>query len=117
MLNMKTEPLENNAVKLILEGEAKIENIAEIKEKFIEILNSAEGLELDYQGLKDTDLSFLQLLCSAHRTFMSKGKYFKFAGDVTEELAKNVDKHGYRRHVGCKYDKDCTCIWKLEEAE
>ena len=53
---------------LKLDGSWTIERAQELKHALVEALKDSDHITIETEGLREVDLSALQLLCSAHRT-------------------------------------------------
>lgn len=100
---------EANVVKL--EGSWTIERASELKGVLLEALNSGESIVVDLEGLKDLDLSFMQLFCSAHRTSLRDGKRIVLCERKSQSLKQMVRKAGFVRTLGCHKDPNKECLW------
>jgi ABC-type transporter Mla MlaB component len=93
---------------LRVSGEAGIAFILQLKTALADALREHPDLTVDCQGVTDADFSFLQLLCSAHRTFQS----LRLAPTCREALGGVMERAGLERFQGCclVVDKN-SCIW------
>lgn len=93
---------------LRVSGEASIVYIRQLKAALVEALREHPDLTVDCQGVTDADFSFLQLLCSAHRTFQS----LRLTPACHEALGGVMESAGLERFQGCclAIDKH-SCIW------
>jgi anti-anti-sigma regulatory factor len=104
------ESIENNAVKF--KGDLTIEHAAELQAFLLESLNQRDRLHLVFENVTEVDISFLQLLCSAHRTAVKTNKTLILDGHRPEPLRLAVVDGGFVRQEGCVLDVRHTCIWK-----
>jgi anti-anti-sigma regulatory factor len=95
---------------LVISSGLTIEHAAELKETLMKSLENASHVMLNMDGVTETDLSCLQLLCSAHRTFVNAKKSVELAGtsDVLKQAALDA---GYKRTFGCTQETEKTCFW------
>ncbi len=63
-----------NMVILRLGGEAIIESAVELKKALLKSMEQADNILIDTEKVTAADLSFLQLLCSAHRSCLNSEK-------------------------------------------
>lgn len=96
---------------LIMSGALTIVNASGIKAKLIEILKNTERIVMYINKESDIDLSFLQLLCSAHRTASKLGKSFLIRPSDEGKFLIAVENAGYARRRGCARDRQDTCLW------
>jgi hypothetical protein len=93
---------------LTLGGSLTIENASVIRTKLIEALMKEDALKVSIDA-DAVDLSFLQLLCSAHRTASKLGKSFTLGREASGKLLIAVESSGYFRKRGCTGED--TCLW------
>ncbi|MHB8882175.1 MAG: STAS domain-containing protein [Thermodesulfovibrionales bacterium] len=96
---------------LIMSGSLSIENSASIKEALTKVLERSEHIVLKLEKDSSVDLSFLQILCAAHRAATLKQKTFEVLGVTADTLDLAVTDTGYSRTCGCAWDNDHTCLW------
>jgi anti-anti-sigma regulatory factor len=94
-----------------LGGDLSIVRAGELKQIISEALNEGEHVVLECSECTDMDLSFLQLLCSAHRTVLKSNSFLKLGNTLEEYLLKKVGEAGYFRDKGCALDKNNDCFW------
>jgi anti-anti-sigma regulatory factor len=105
------DPETPGKLELKLSGSLTIGQAAGFKEALLAALEAASGLLLDLSGVRESDLTGLQLLCAAHQSALAGGKRFtiKYGADpVYHEVVRNA---GFRRQVGCSGDDSGSCIW------
>ena len=95
-------------------GDLTISRADEVKSALLESLKGAERIEVDLSSVEETDLSCLQLFCSAHRTSKHLGKFFGLRDNTAGLFKRTVRSAGYARSSGCVLDTDNQCIWKEE---
>jgi anti-anti-sigma regulatory factor len=90
-------------------GEATIQHIRQFKEALVEGLNAHPELTIDLSHVTETDLSCLQLLCSAHRTYQR----LKLTPGTLDTLNKLIESSGFTRLEGCCHVDDTqSCLWR-----
>ncbi|MGE4267902.1 MAG: STAS domain-containing protein [Deferribacterales bacterium] len=113
-MNIHIEKTEDklNAV-LTLSGDIKVQHASEL----CSVLNEAANEEIDtavnVSGIESVDMTFFQLMCSAHRTFSAKDRQFILT-DGKNSLLKKGAAAGFVRHKGCSRDKYGTCAMVME---
>ncbi len=100
-----------NMQTITLEGDLTLPRAGEIRDLFLKGLREAAVVTLDFAGVGEIDLSFLQLLCSLHRSATREKKQVVIKGDAPKALRDAADAAGYLRQTGCKLDCDKTCLW------
>ena len=92
-------------------GEMLVSGSAAFRRSLIEALDRADWVEMDCSDLKIADLTFFQLLCSAHLTATRRNKKFTIIGQHMAPFATLARNTGLYRHVGCARDLCQSCIW------
>lgn len=101
---------------LLLKGDMTIYQAAEIKAAIVEALAKSKKLHLDLEKVEDVDLTFLQLLCSAHRTAVCTEKEIILRGNFSDSLKKMIEDSGLPETISCPFDRNHDCFW-LKEVE
>jgi anti-anti-sigma regulatory factor len=100
-----------------MEGELTVGGIRKIHEELLHSLEKVRHLDIDIAGAVDMDLSFLQLLCSAHRTAAQTGKTVALTGDIPNIFRQAVEDNGYGGTGGCSGEAGRTCLWISEKKD
>ncbi len=96
---------------LKLEGELNIQCALPFREALLRAFEHVEKLSLDMEGLESIDISCLQLLCSAHRTFIKSNKEMTITPhNMTTSLKEAITNAGYARKGGCLLNPDGKCL-------
>jgi ABC-type transporter Mla MlaB component len=96
---------------LVLGGPLTIENASVIRKKLISALLRENEIVVSIDADAPVDLSFLQLLCSAHRSASKLGKSFRLRHQDFGNFSAAVENSGYARKKGCVHDRYGTCLW------
>ncbi|MEI7811840.1 MAG: hypothetical protein WCJ01_05370 [Ignavibacteria bacterium] len=91
-MNLTIDETEKKGI-LALDGSLTIIRATEIKNSLIDAMKKVQSLEVDISGAEDFDLSFLQLLYSAHKTSLGVKKNFSISAgypEVFELLIKDA---------------------------
>lgn len=99
---------------LTMDAELTLNNINNIKNEFGKAMKKARHLTVDVQAATLVDLTFLQLICAAHRTVLSEGKTLKFAGGLPAVFTKTIMENGFKRKTGCALNPNETCLWVMK---
>lgn len=102
---------------LVLSDELTVAQAGAIREALSESLGKVSSLTVDITGASEVDLSFLQLLCSAHLTATNKGKRIALAGRSNKAMQKALNEAHYRRPVGCILENQKDCLWVGKDRE
>lgn len=108
---MKVEIQADNKGKLVLAGDLTIQRVAGLRGALLGALQEVEQLTLDMTGVTEVDVPCLQLLCSAHRTFLGSGKNLEILDGGPEALLQAMNAAGYSSHV-CGANMAVNCLWK-----
>jgi anti-anti-sigma regulatory factor len=110
---MKNKPKGSPKTEILkFSGDLTIENVLELRNNLLNSLDKAEQLLLTFENVTATDLSFIQLLCSAHRTAVRSEKNLKLDNHRPDVLKAAVRETGFIREKGCVLDTQASCIWK-----
>jgi ABC-type transporter Mla MlaB component len=105
---------ETKTAVITLSGEITVEDASELCSALKEIANEEMDTTVEVEGVERADVTFFQLICSAHRTFTAKNKQFIIKTGKNDLLAKGSES-GFVRHKGCTRDKFCTCAMVMEK--
>jgi ABC-type transporter Mla MlaB component len=96
---------------LTIRGELTIAYAAEFRALLIQSLENTDTVQLRLEGVKEVDLSCLQLLCSAHRSALISNKNLTLNSRGSDAFRQAVENAGYSRHLGCDLDSSESCLW------
>ncbi len=102
---------------LTINGDLTIENATALQGIFIRSIETSEHLTINLENASAVDLSFLQLLCSVHKTFTDLNKSLILSGTCQEIFRDAVKDVGLLRHTGCGFECDKTCLWTDQDKE
>ena len=102
---------------MIMGGSLTIENASEIRRILIKTLIKEDQLEVCIGPDASMDVSFLQLLCSAHFTASKISKTFSLRPLSVGNFFRAVENAGYARSRGCSRGSDGGCLWIRGEYE
>jgi ABC-type transporter Mla MlaB component len=103
--------------RLTLERELVINRARELKAALTAGIGERTIVELDLSNVSEIDVSGLQLLCSAHRTALSKGGNLRISALPSAEIVLAVRNSGFSRRAACRSDVASGCIWNGEVAK
>lgn len=98
---------------LHLEGDLTIERAGTLKDGLVQALEKAKQVILEIEKVREMDVACLQVLCSAHRTYIKSGQSLSFSGPLSEEFIKSMEKAGFDRERGCPLDRSTTCLFVI----
>ena len=96
-----------------LEGELNIQDAGRLKETLVKAFAETEALSLDLGGVTGIDIACMQVLCSAHKTFLKADKSLAVCGRVAPAFERSVQDGGYTRAAGCHADPHSACLWVI----
>ncbi len=97
---------------LKLQGRCTIEQATDLKEVLLRKIEENGHVSVNLEQVSEIDLTFLQLLCSAHGTSLKLNKGFTLDGPLPEVFIRVVREAGYCRAMGCSRDINGSCLWK-----
>lgn len=96
---------------LSLVGDLTMVSALETRKALLEAIAEVDILELDLEKAASVDISFLQLLCSAHRECFFSGKGIILLGGMTDKIEELLQRSGYSSQFGCLTDAKKSCLW------
>ena len=95
-----------------VDGGLSLTTAGALREALLEGLRPGARTVLQAAGVTSVDISGLQLLCSAHGTYISHGASFQ-VDRPSEVLWEGVRGAGYGDQKSvCPYRRDGSCLWK-----
>jgi len=105
---------EDNTCVLTLEGELGIQNAGELKIAISGILDTCPRVEVNLAHISQIDLSCIQVLCAANRSFEKNKKIFKKKSG-NRKIRDRLIQLGFFDNKGYTEGPCVTCFWKGEE--
>ncbi len=103
---------EDGATVLSFRGTLTILEAGALKQILQSALEKSSQLVVDCSDVKKMDFSWLQLLCSAHRSACGAGKSFALIEPLPEAFHVLKLEAGFDRHCSCPMsDSPHNCIW------
>ena len=99
---------------LRLAGSWTINRAHELKQILMEALKSPGRNVLELEDLTETDLSLLQLFCSAHRASLRSGNILELHEKKSDIFKRIVRDAGFKRNLGCHKNPRISCLWTGE---
>ncbi len=97
---------------IALSGELTLEFAEDLKNALITSIDSSEKISIHLRDIAEADLSFLQLLCSAHKTSNEKGKRIGFSEPGMPPVVQTLmDNSGVSLNKGC-FGEECFLLNK-----
>ena len=104
--------LKNGLATLQGQGELTIVQISEFKKKITDIMPDSKEVLVDLLNITDMDVSCLQLLCSANRSFEQNKTPLTRKGNLTDIMKQTLLDAGYDLGTGCPEAPCKNCFWK-----
>ena len=96
---------------LSLMGNLTLEEALETKKALLEAIEEVDLLHVDLKGIESIDVSFIQLICAAHRECFLAKKEIYVQGDVPGSIEEFLEKAGYSKQHGCLSGAKASCLW------
>ena len=96
---------------LTVSGALTMKHARVLKDAFLEALHNAPAIEVNVENIGDLDVTFAQLVCSAHRTAADLHKQMTITGLEEEQFSQMLGRFGFFRHIGCHESTRKTCLW------
>lgn len=110
-ISFKTEQTDAGSICISIEGDLTIQHASDLKSCLLEAMEKSQSVRVDLSGAnQETDASCLQLLCSAHKYAIGKGKGFCL-DRVPRHVKAALDLAGFSRPRGCVMDANGSCLW------
>lgn len=109
-LQINTTPTGTEGI-LSLQGDLTMVHAQDTRKTLLEAIDKVDALRLDLNGVDSVDVSFVQLLCAAHRECFLSGKKILLQGNPTESIEEALERAGYTRQLGCIADARKSCLW------
>jgi ABC-type transporter Mla MlaB component len=96
---------------ITLNGSLTVANAAAIVKAIREALAATDRLTVTVGEGSEVDVSFFQILCSAHRTAAKLNKCLHLDAGKARKFFGEASASGYVRAKGCSRDRDGSCLW------
>jgi anti-anti-sigma regulatory factor len=98
--------------RLSLEGSLTIARVGELKMALLEGCKKVDHVTVCLGQVSEVDLTFFQVLCSAHRLFDAENKTLSITNGTEGEYWQMVERLGFKRMNACALDLKSECLWK-----
>ena len=97
-----------------ISGSLTVEHAADIQTALQNAFKKkVKSVLLSLGTVTKADLTFFQMVCSAHRTAITANKLFSIEQCQQEPLIRAHRSMGFSRRVGCALDKTKSCVFML----
>ena len=95
-----------------VEGDLSLATAGDLRTTLLNCFRPGARAVLDGNGIRSIDLCGLQLLCSAHRTYLLNGAAFELKA-ISQTVQEAAQAAGYApSNSVCPYRRDGNCLWK-----
>jgi hypothetical protein len=94
-----------------LSGVLTVPHAKAVRTALLEAVQSASAVEVVVENIVDLDVSFPQLVCSAHRMAADLNKQLTITGIEQERFSDMLRRSGFTRHIGCHESTRKSCLW------
>ncbi len=109
---MREFKLDESEDGMVLSGTLTIENASSIRELLLAALARGRQIQITVGEDAVIDISFLQIICSMHRSAIRTGKTVTL-GRLSEAFESIIVNAGFARSRGCKAGQENNCLWTL----
>ena len=96
---------------LIVGGILTVKHANALREAFLEAVRKAPAVEVEVENIGELDVTFAQLICSAHRMAANLNKQMTITGIEQERFSQMLRRFGFFRHIGCHENTRRSCLW------
>jgi anti-anti-sigma regulatory factor len=96
---------------LTVSGALTMKHAKAMQAALLEALRNAPAVEVEVENIDDLDVTFAQLVCSAHRMAADLNKEMTITGLEQERFSLLLDRFGFFRHIGCHESARKSCLW------
>ena len=96
-------------------GGMNIDEASRLRDVMLGVLDSGKGLLLDLRDVEEIDLACVQVICAAHRSFLTEGLKISLTGSDRECLRRSLS--DMAMHVSaCDPPLAGQCLWAAGES-
>lgn len=96
---------------ITMNADMTVANMQEIADALMNAMGKVERLELDLSRVGVTDVSGLQVICSAHRSSIELGSRLGISADMSGPFRAAAEGAGFLRPKECRFEKENNCLW------
>ena len=89
MADFKIEQSDKKKI-LTITGSVTIENINAVKKVLVDIIDQSDHVMVNIADITEVDVTFLQLLCSAHKSMISRNKRLSISESCSKSFLKTI---------------------------
>jgi len=95
---------------LALSGDFTVSNAELLKTTLIDAMKNTENLVLNLTGIISADISFLQIVCSAHKKAINSNRSIKIDDNPSIIFKNALRDSGFLRQKGCLSETQEECL-------
>ncbi len=99
-----------------LEGALTIHKASLLKDAFVTAFDNSDRIKLKLEKCDSIDTTFLQLMCSAHKTAVLSGKDFALEGSIPDFIGDFLNDMGFMRERCTLFGDTAACLWAVRGA-
>jgi hypothetical protein len=99
----------------LIDGALRVENAADIKMKLLDMIEREDRVVITIGENAEADLSFFQIICSAHRVAVKMNKSFGITPVRPAAFIRSSADAGFPMEKGCACDIQGNCVWMLKD--
>jgi len=96
---------------LTISGVLTVKHAKALQAAILEAVRNASAVDLEVEHISDLDVTFAQLVCSAHRMAADLNKQITITGLEQERFSRMLGRVGFFRHIGCQGSTRKSCLW------
>ena len=85
-----------------------------VRQALLEAMQGAAAVEVVVENIADLDVSFPQVVCSAHRMAANLNKELTITGTEQAPFSDMLRRSGFIRQIGCRENTRSSCLWLRE---
>lgn len=101
----------NDREVLTVSGALTVKRAKALRAALLQAVQNAPAVEVHVEKIEDLDVTFAQLICSAHRTAADLNKTMTITGLEQERFNQMLGRFGFFRHIGCHESTRKSCLW------
>ncbi len=106
-----TKTIDGKEGTLTLAGDLTMAHVLKTKKAVLGAIGEVDTLRLDLKEVAEVDVSFVQLLCAAHRECFLSEKGLFLEGEVSNVMENLLERAGYLKQCGCFPAAKKSCLW------
>jgi len=96
---------------LVLDKNLTILHTSALKDVLLEALGTTAHLIIYFENIESIDLAFIQVLCSANKSFLKQDKYISLKGDIPKGISNILCDAAIDPRY-CDSDFNTKCLWE-----